>query len=231
MKIAICDNNINDALSIKNMVLELMDDNTEITVINSSEDFIKQIKLSFDVVIMDIILDNDISGIELIKQTAPDHPCTTVIFVSSNPEFFMDVYSVDHIHFITKPIDKNVLAFALNKAKNLYAKRYITLSMNGVLRKIDHKSIIYAESFRHKSVIHLVDNSKLDAPLSIKQLSKLLGDFEFLRCHKSFCINMDHVSQYTKSSLLMDSGIEIPIGRIYSSEVKDKILQFWGNEL
>lgn len=231
MKIAICDNNINDALSIKSMVSELMDNDTEIAVINSSEDFIKQINSDFDIVIMDIVLDNDKSGIELIKQTTSEHPRTTVIFVSSNPEFFMDVYSVDHIHFITKPIDKNVLTFALDKAKKLYVKRYITLSMNGVLRKIDHKSIIYAESFKHKSVIHLVDGSTVETALSIKQLSEQLGDFEFLRCHKSFCINIDHVSQYTKTSLLMDSGIEIPIGRIYSSEVKDKILQFWGSEL
>ena len=45
------------------------------------------------------------------------------------------------------------------------------------------------------------------------------------RCHKSYIVNMNYVKSFNKLKCKLHNNIEIPIGRKYSKEFRNVILQ------
>ena len=48
----------------------------------------------------------------------------------------------------------------------------------------------------------------------------------FLRCHRSYLINMDYVQSLSYQSITMDCGTEIPLPRGKYAEVKEAYLEY-----
>lgn len=61
-----------------------------------------------------------------------------------------------------------------------------------------------------------------------QMLSKDLNDF--LRCHKSFVVSLNHVTTYSKKEFGMNNGIVIPISRRYKENVNLRFLE-WGKNI
>lgn len=231
LNVAICEDSITDAYMLKNLVNEFFKHNVDITIIEGAKRFYECNVDNFDVIIMDIMLEEGISGIDVVQQSIVNSCSSTVIFISSNPEFFQDVYYVDHIHFITKPVNKQRFFFALEKAVKIHSKNYITLFSNGTFKKLDLQQIIYLEASRHNTILYYENDCTEKISISITSLSKELEKYNFIRCHRSFCVNMHHISEYTSSKIFTDNGNDIPIGRNYQTTTLNNLLQFWGNNL
>ena len=55
------------------------------------------------------------------------------------------------------------------------------------------------------------------------ELEQRLPADRFLRCHKSYLVNMDHVKRMEKTSFIMDDGRRIPIGRTYQKICREAV--------
>ena len=100
--IAICDDNKQDCSNLCNMVEQYFCGKQKIELHSFQSGLVLyQFMKSQNVhlVIMDIMLDNQ-SGIDIVKQLKYIAPDCKIIFVSINPEYFQDVYYVDHISFL-----------------------------------------------------------------------------------------------------------------------------------
>ena len=99
--IAICDDNKQDCSNLCNMVEQYFCGKQKIELHSFQSGLVLyQFMKSQNVhlVIMDIMLDNQ-SGIDIVKQLKYIAPDCKIIFVSINPEYFQDVYYVDHVTF------------------------------------------------------------------------------------------------------------------------------------
>ena len=106
--IAICDDNKQDCSNLCNMVEQYFCGKQKIELHSFQSGLVLyQFMKSQNVhlVIMDIMLDNQ-SGIDIVKQLKYIAPDCKIIFVSINPEYFQDVYYVDHLQFLVKPIEE-----------------------------------------------------------------------------------------------------------------------------
>ncbi len=63
---------------------------------------------------IDISVDN--GGIQLAQKVLAVQPHSQIIFMASTDKYYLDVYSVDHVYFLKKPIEPVFLMKALNKA-------------------------------------------------------------------------------------------------------------------
>jgi DNA-binding LytR/AlgR family response regulator len=85
------------------------------------------------------------------------------------------------------------------------------LTVEGEARRQDVDSIVYAEAFSHYIELHLPD-STLTLRMPMKELGTLLGE-GFLRCHRSYLVNIDYVSSISHSELTLTDGAKLPLSR------------------
>ena len=61
--------------------------------------------------------------------------------------------------------------------------------------------------------------------MKIKVLEEELEDKNFLRCHRSYLVNMSQVETILQNKIMLKNGNSIPIGRCYKKNLKKYILE------
>ena len=111
-----------------------------------------------DVVIID--MDQEDDGIAIAECVLEYQKNSQIIFVSGSDEYYLDVYNVDHVYFLKKPVESRLLAQALEKAgkklDRLHGKCLVVKNKQGIY-KIELSDIIYFENEKRKIHIHTVD--------------------------------------------------------------------------
>ena len=57
----------------------------------------------------------------------------------------------------------------------------------------------------------------------LEDVQRQLGE-EFLRCHKSFLVNLEKVVRFSKEQIVLEDGTNIPISRSYAKNVRQRLL-------
>ena len=70
-------------------------------------------------------------------------------------------------------------------------------------------NIMIAEAFGHRVTLHLRDRD-IDTKTPLAKIVED-GDRSFLRCHRSYVVNMDHIRYVQDKSFKMANGVEVPI--------------------
>ena len=233
MKLALCDDSRYDMDNLKALLdgYHQIGKMEQISEYSSAEELLGAVKggAEFEIIITDISLPEQ-SGIELGRELNEISPDTQIIFVSGNPEYFQDVYYVEHIQFMSKPVEAERLYYALDKAMSRCVSEYITVGDKQNRQRIDKRMIIFVEASNHDTIVYSPDGrAKYHMPFG--EFIELLGNDRFIRCHRGFMVNMEHVTRLEAKSIIVRGGADVPVGRTYSADVKEKILKFWGDSI
>lgn len=232
IKIAIVDDNHKCIDDIKNLLADgILHSKCETYEYLTSESFLASLDdIQFDIVFLDIILGNK-DGIELGCLINDKQPLANIIFVSANPEYFRDVYKVKHSYFLTKDIEKERFDDAISKAvKNLH-RDYIMIHAKNESYRLNLNQIAYFESSLKHTKAHMSDGNVLEYNVNLKDIEANLYNRDFIRVHKSFIVNLNHIKKYSRQSIFFDSDMEIPISRSYMNAVKEKITLYLGETI
>lgn len=177
-----------------------------------------------DVFIADIQMgDSDRDGIDFVRERLSCSGRTQVIYLTGHVEYCTKVYESQHIYFLTKPVVQKELDRALGRAlENLHqeASRKLAVSFNHQTQVLDTDSIEYLESSRRKMLIHMRDGSVFETYATMADMMERLPR-SFIRCHKSFVVNPDHVARLAKGHFESASGAVIPLSGKYRQQAKE----------
>ncbi|MCC0650303.1 LytTR family DNA-binding domain-containing protein, partial [Clostridioides sp. ZZV15-6598] len=79
-------------------------------------------------------------------------------------------------------------------------------------------------------LIHTI-NKGFGVKYSLGKIEKDLKLDKFVRCHKSFIVNLSYVENIKPNIAILESGEEVPISRYRYKEVKEKFLKFLGDTI
>ncbi len=238
MIIGICDDNDVYLEVLSEMVWKILSDLTDITDItvhklapNRLYSDIQNQTLSYDILITDIDM-GDLNGIELVDKINQLNPSCMIIFISNYINYSTRVYDVNHIYFVLKTEADIRLPKALDKALTLYQEQkrsYMTLCYQNVNYTIPYPEIIYIESLGRYLYVH----TEKQVYKTIKTLSSVQSELSstFVRCHKSFFINMDYVYSISRTNCILKAKENIPISRSYSKSFISTYRQYASNRL
>ena len=178
-----------------------------------------------DVIILDINLNSNISGLELAKRVRKNNKGVYIIFSTGHLEYSLIAYSVKTFDYLPKPITierLEVTLLRLLEDVKFSNKKFIY---------IDNKTIInYSEiNYIKKDGMKLVfctDSHKYETYNSFSKIQSILPD-NFIRCHKSYIANADNISNINtnKNIILFKNDLSCEIGPKY----KNNLLEVFKN--
>lgn len=90
--------------------------------------------------------------------------------------------------------------------------------------------ILYVEAQR-KNCVFMTAQGELRPDMVFDTLSDTLSELPFLRCHRSYIVNLAHVRDMREMDFITDGSHKVPISRSYLPEVQRRFQQFLKDEL
>lgn len=194
----------------------------------SAEAFLFQYeeRKDYDILLLDIEM-KDISGVELARKLRGENTWTQIIFITGYQDFMAEGYEVSALHYLMKPVGKEKLFEVLNRAAAGLDKksRSVMFQVDGATCRVDVEDIIYVEAFSHSMTVHTVAE-ELEVKMSMSEAEKLLGE-GFVRCHRSYIAGLKHVARITRTEVILDRGVSIPLARNSYAAVNQAFIRYY----
>ena len=182
----------------------------------------------FDVLFLDVLMPG-INGINAAREIRQYDTAVQIIFVTSSSEFAVQSYVVGAYYYQLKPIWKDSF-FRLTDAVLAECRKRTQHSLilrckTGITR-VELDKLEYCEVIRRSLLLHKTDGTVLEAAGSMDSLCESLAEHRnFLRIHRSYLVNLEHIQTIMPKTLVMSSRAELPIPRGRFNDIKDAYLE------
>lgn len=178
---------------------------------------IKQIKP--EVVFLDIEMPGK-SGIQLAEQILAENINTNIVFTTAYNEYALKAFRLSAIDYLLKPINEIHLEEAIQKLKKLQPLAQEGQKLKVFIDNYENKQpnilnvpvtsgslfikteeIMYIKADGSYTHIYLSNNKTHTVSKNLKYFETVLsGNFEFVRVHRSFLINLHHMKKFDKQN-------------------------------
>ncbi|MGJ7922527.1 LytR/AlgR family response regulator transcription factor [Neobacillus sp. LXY-4] len=199
-------------------------------------------ELNPDLVFLDIELADD-NGLSLARRLNSIEPAPAIVFATAYDEYALQAFQLNAVDYIQKPFDEARVQKTLSKIRKIQHMGNKEIPMhipnknehNGKIAilvddriiLLTHPDIIYVETNDGKCTIKTMEQEfKVNEALVV--LEKKLNMDQFLRVHRSYVVNLDHIAEIepwfnSTYNLLMKDGSKVPVSRTYVKELKQNI--------
>lgn len=185
-------------------------------------------KYNPDIVFLDIEMPGH-SGLELLDFFNDEEVGFSIIFVTAYNEYAIQAFKMSATYYLLKPIEaddlKNAVSlFEKSKVKQNYAvlkenlgtgPKKIGLNTFNSISFVETSDILYFEADGAYTKVVLHTGKPVLVSKGLKNFENMLADnADFFRCHKSYIVNIKHITDYIKSnggSLMIDKTHEISV--------------------
>ncbi|SHJ45972.1 LytR/AlgR family response regulator transcription factor [Aquimarina spongiae] len=170
-----------------------------------------------------------------------------IVFVTAFDKYAIQGYQYDAIDYLLKPVDPKRLIQVVDKTsrlkdqfkskesivndfKELYSKITETPKISitdakgvHVVKAID---VLYCVSDGNYTTFVMTDETEIVISKNLKHFETKLQNYNFLRIHKSYLVNLDHIDFLIKEqggSVIMKNGKSLPISRKSKKDLYDKM--------
>ncbi|MBR3255948.1 MAG: response regulator transcription factor [Clostridia bacterium] len=194
----ICDDNLKIVKKLTDMLENIfMQNNYEATVsftTDNADKILEYVKLNkTDVVILDINLKSNKTGLEIAEEIRAQNKDIYIIFLTGHLEYALVAYKYKTFDYIPKPITQERLELTINRLFNdIYSKpkKYIKLDNKNTI--IDEAEVNYIKRDGMKLVFN-TNCRNYEIYSSFNKIQDKLPE-NFVRCHKSYIINVDKIT-------------------------------------
>lgn len=233
IKIAICDDESTTCQQIEEMIQKssLTNENKVcIEIFYTGEGLIRMLEsgMEYDFVILDIELDK-LNGVEVgiyIRDKQRNFH-TQIIYISSKETYAMQLFTVQPIDFLVKPIVMEKLINTIKRGMEIisYSEEIFMCKIGRDHIAVNCKEILYFMSDKRRIRIVCKDGN-IEYYGKLSETLKLLPDC-FTQIHNSFVINMNALKKSSKDFVIMNNGDYLQISRKYRDSFSDNLWERW----
>lgn len=176
-----------------------------------------------DLLLLDVEM-RGINGVELAKRLRAGGDMLPILFITGYSEYMSEGYDVEALHYLLKPVDEKKLFAVLDRyALRREKTREIIVEVSDKTMHVAEDSVVYIEAFGRKTQVHLSDKTVLDCNMSLG----VFEEFGFVRCHRSYLVNLRYVGGISRTEVLLDGGGEIPLSRRLYHSVNQAFIRYY----
>lgn len=191
-------------------------------------------KKDIEILLLDIEMPG-MNGMELAKRLRKRGERIGIIFVTGNPDFALDGYDLEAVSYLVKPVKRDRLQTALNRAARLSGSReaFLVPVSAGEVEKVYVSDICLLESRDHETVLFMRDGRSIVCKEPLRQLEQeLKGKQEaFFRPHRSYLVNLGFVERITRKDVQMENSMLIPIARGKREELNQAYMRYFRRQM
>lgn len=105
-----------------------------------------------------------------------------------------------------------------------YENVHVFIMDNYGYRRVSIYDVLYLKAASNYCDIHLADKSRITVSVPMCEVTEYFPPTLFIRIHRSFVVNLGHISRYAGNIVRMSDGRDINIGREYQSAVKSRFV-------
>ena len=142
------------------------------------------------------------------------------------------------VDYLLKPVDDELLSAAVKRAEKKIDEKNTGLNIETFLHNMQHKGgsqkmklcipsvkgfqvvqiqdIIYCEASSNYTNFHFTNRPTICASKPIHEYEELLEDSNFIRTHKSYMVNLEHVKEYLRGeggTIVLSNNQEVEVSR------------------
>ena len=234
MNIAICEDKIEE-LDIINKFIDNWSKKNNIQVnidkYQSAESFLFEwIDYNkYDVIFLDIKM-KKVSGIELSNLIREKNKIVDIVFTTGIFEHVLHGYNVGAMQYLLKPISQNNVHLCLNRVLDRIESinklsQFMIIKTPKENIKLNYDEIYYFEMFSPNIIIYTI-KEKIILRKAISEIEKDLRCKSFIRCHRSYIVNLRYVKSISKNTFILENGESIPISRHKYKEVNNYYINY-----
>lgn len=233
MKVAVCEDEVIQINLLNNQIENwAKEKGIDISIDNfkTAESFLFQWSDydKYDIIFLDIKL-SEMSGIELSNRIREKNKTIDIVFVTGFFKYALHGYRVSALQYLMKPIDTSDLYFCLDKTFNRVNSKdeisTLVIETTKKIIKLDYNKINYCIMFSPYIEVH-TNSEKITLRKKISEMEEILPSKYFVRCHRSYIVNVKYIKSITKNNVLLENGINIPISRGKYNEINDAFINF-----
>ena len=193
----------------------------EITVYRSGEEVLEA-ALDANILFMDIQLDGKLNGVETAKLLREKRYNQKLVFMTSFSEYALEGYKVEAMDYLLKPVSYEDIRLCMEKLVKYLSSGYYLCRMKEATIRIPYNKIKYCFSALH-NVEFFTDDGIYHQAGSLEKLKSVLPP-QFIRCHRTAIINLNHVIGIKGNQVFMSDGETVPVSGTYIAKVRDAYL-------
>lgn len=188
-----------------------------------------------ELVFLDIAMPGK-NGFELLQEL-PDINFE-IIFVTAHDNFTSQALHLSAVDYLLKPVDDDLLVDAVKRAARRIGekdgKQQIETFLHNMVQRggeqkmklcipsmkgfqvVEIKDIVFCEASSNYTNFYFTNRTLICASKPIHEYETLLEDAGFVRVHKSYVVNLEHITEYLRGeggSVLLSGGKEIEVSR------------------
>ena len=231
MRLAICDDNKRDREFLYEKLQEIFSSrriNVNIDVYENGEELLKSPKRdAYKVYFLDIYMDR-VDGIEVAKHIKEHNTEALIVLITTSKQHYADGFEVGAIHYLLKPSSKESIEKAVSRCLKYVTieEPFLEVMVEREKTKILFSWITCIESENRFCFIQTT-KQQYKTYQQLNEIEKDLNDPRFLRCHRSYLVNLDFVRDYHNGLFILADGREIPIKRGDRKKMKLCYEDYW----
>lgn len=181
-------------------------------------------KYPIDLLFLDINMP-DMNGITLASSLVAK---PFIVFTTAYKKFAYEGFELEAIDYLLKPFDLDRFQKAVDKVEKAMMAAQLSQKSNDASIfvwsehqqvKVVLSEIMFIESRKDYTCFHLYNKPKLLTLLPLKKTEELLPSEEFVRVHRSYIVPVKEIRKIASRKIVLQSGEELPIGRLYADNV------------
>ena len=194
---------------------------------------------AFDLVFLDIQMPG-MSGLELAKLLTDTPQPPLIVFVTAYSDFAVEAFAVEAVDYILKPFDEADIARVMKRIRMWHwlrkgpppvvsrnPVRKLCVESGDRLEVLDVSQIQLIRAVDRQVILRTVGGASYAIRHRLNELEDMLDPKEFYRCHRNYIVNVNQIRQvanwFNRGYLLIlkEPTVEIPVGRVYASKLKE----------
>ncbi len=156
-----------------------------------------------------------------------------LIYLTNVDPVIFEMFHSRPTYILSKSLNEEHVRSALNRAMKELSlskeKNFTVINKQGIFT-IPYTRIYYVESDKRKLNIYGHDGLIKSINLKISDFLRYEHGVYFLQCHKSYAVNLMHISQLEKYEILLENGMKLPISQSRYMETRAGYVDYLENE-